>query len=690
LPTVSGPEGQLLQSRVSTDDARKNLEYLATFAGNLLAVLFNVYTQTLPSYRGPILQCINTYLSITPEKEVVETFTRVATMIESAIAEESKQNMTDKQQKKTANGASDNSMPAMSHTLMDLVITISIYLPRSSFTQLFAIASSLLKSDDQNLQKKAYKLIPRLGESDIGKIALQENSRYLQKLLLEVAETVSPGARKDRLAAIGQILKSLPGSELHFIPSVIPEVVISTKEQNEKARVMAFELLIAMGDRMKEGGMIQNSQVPHMPADSPAVEATLDEYVTMVSAGLAGTSPHSVSASVAAATRIFHEFHASLSESTVKEVVETMDIFIKNPSREIVRTVLGFIKCCVLDLPEAFMIPRLETIIPNLLSYEHEHKGALQAKVKHIFERMIRKYGFQTVEKYTPEQGRKLINNIRKTKERAKRKRHGGQGSLQSAEDPDAAASVAAAAKARKHRFGDAFDEALYGSDNDGDSESGSDASDDEVLGRAQARKGRRAQGGETYIVEDEDEPLDLLDRKALGRISSTRPIGKAAKGPQTKRKAKTDLDGKLVFEDDKKVQARDTEMKDALDPGLDHGDGSLESGINAYIAAIRGKDVAKRGQQGKLKFSNKRGQAGDNEGEDDFDEDEVADKLKELKMKGKRDGNVRGMPRGGGMRKARMQRRGLGAERSREKTQGGRVQKVRGGGGRGRATGRR
>ena len=58
----------LLKQRITKDDAQKNLNHLASYAGNLLAVLFNVYSQTLPQYRGYILQCINAYLSITPEK----------------------------------------------------------------------------------------------------------------------------------------------------------------------------------------------------------------------------------------------------------------------------------------------------------------------------------------------------------------------------------------------------------------------------------------------------------------------------------------------------------------------------------------------------------------------------------------------------------------------------------------------
>lgn len=59
---------QLLQRQVPEEDAQKNIGHLSTFASNLLAVLFNVYSETLPQHRGYILQCINAYLSITPEK----------------------------------------------------------------------------------------------------------------------------------------------------------------------------------------------------------------------------------------------------------------------------------------------------------------------------------------------------------------------------------------------------------------------------------------------------------------------------------------------------------------------------------------------------------------------------------------------------------------------------------------------
>lgn len=58
----------ILQRRITKEAARKNIAHLSRFASNLLAVLFNVYSQTLPHYRGYILQCINAYLSIASEQ----------------------------------------------------------------------------------------------------------------------------------------------------------------------------------------------------------------------------------------------------------------------------------------------------------------------------------------------------------------------------------------------------------------------------------------------------------------------------------------------------------------------------------------------------------------------------------------------------------------------------------------------
>ena len=560
----------------------------------------------------------------------------------------------------------------MSHTLMDLIITISLYLPRESYTSLFKMASVLInKADDPQLQKKAYKLIPRLAESEIGKEALRIRNEELQQLLLQSAEHASKPARRDRLLALSQVIECLPQTDLHFIVSVLSEVVISAKETNEKAREAAFDLLVAMGEKMAQGGTVLQNKVPNMPEDAPPVEASLEEYFTMVSAGLAASTPHMVSASITAVTRILYEFHSRISTDTTQNLLEVMDIFLQNPNREIVRSVLGFVKVEVVSLPESLIKPRLNTLLSNLMVWSHEHKAHFRAKVKHIVERMIRKFGVENVERACPAEDRKLITNIRKTREHQKKKRTQDEEGAEEQKDKP------------KGKFESEYDQAVYGSeseDSEGDSE-------DEFIKSQSRQRNSKTKGGQTYIVEDEDEPLDLLSKRALGNISTTKPLRKR-EVPQKRTKARTNEDGKLILGDSddeggsasrsKKSASKysSAPAEDDVDVLMDvDQDGiSLEAGINAYVDAIRGRDAAQRGQKGKLKFSNKKRQ--------DDDAMEVDDEDKDSRRAKSGSGMGRGSSRGGG-RGGATPRRGLGVDKGRGGGSGG------GGSSRGRGNGR-
>jgi ribosomal RNA-processing protein 12 len=316
------------------------------------------------------------------------------------------------------------------------------------------------------------------------------------------------------------------------------------------------------------------------------------------------------------------------------EMASTMDLFLTSNNREIVRSVLGFVKVSVISLPLDMMLPRLKTLIPNLMVWSHEHKAHFRAKVKHILERMIRRFGYDAVERNTPDDDKKLIINIRKTKERRKRKKE-AEGDEEMEED---------APKRRASKFETEFDEAIYGSE----SEDGSDVSDDETMGKRKAREKKKK--GETFIVEDEDEPLDLLDRKALANISTTKP--QKTKRPRRNTPAKTNEDGKLMLGDSGDDDAVMMDLSVEGDKG-----GDKLGGINAYMDAIKGKDVVQRGQRGRLKFSNKMQKGTDDDNEMEVDEEQVVQKLK-----------TKQGAKGNGL----LKRKGLGMG----KTRGGRVQK--------------
>ena len=238
---------------------------------------------------------------------------------------------------------------------------------------------------------------------------------------------------KDRILALHQIVNILPTQSLHIIPIILPEAVIATKEKNEKARDAAYNLLITMGKKMQSGGTVKSAMVDGMDEDSGDATASIGEYFLMVSAGLAGSSQHMISAAITALSRMLYEFKGNLAlrggqlrvddlpAGLVDDLLSTMEVFLTSKSREIARSAIGFVKVALVSMPKEVLEKRLEKLIPNLMVWSHESKGHFRIKVKALMDRMMRKFGYETLLPYTPEEDHKLLVNIRKTRDRKKR-----------------------------------------------------------------------------------------------------------------------------------------------------------------------------------------------------------------------------------------------------------------------------
>ena len=673
-----------VEHRTTKEDAHKNVAHLANLANNLLAVLFNVYSQTLPQSRAYILQCINAYLSITPEKDLIDTFERVAKMLESELPAPDAP-----RPQKQPDQPNRNRMPPTSHTLLDLVIALSVHLPRSTFASLFALASSIITNpavlgSDPQLIKKSYKLIPRLATSEIGRQALEARSSELQQLIVATAEKTPVPARRDRTLAIDTIITHLDNADLHFIPTILSEVVLSCKDSNEKARTAGFETLFTAAKRIAEAPpntVIRNSSVPHMPDDAPDAVASVEELFTMVSAGLAGVAPHMVAATITALGALLYEYHEhdALSGSVKEELVETVSMFIQSNNREIVRAVLGFVKVIVVILPLAALEPRMGALVPQLLVWSKENKGRLKAKVKNILDRLVRRFGGAQVEEWAGPDAKKLIVNIRKARERARRKKQGtGTADSDDEETGD---------KGGQKTYDNEYDEAVYGSDDEDSEVLGSD-DDDAMSGVTMKSKttnktGRSAKGekgGRQQYIRDQDgsddEPLDLLDPRSMSAVSSTRHSSTKLGGRNVRTtKAKVNEDGKLVFGG----ADNDDDGDDTMSGAGTNGDSKGGNAVDAYLDAVSGPHAVQRGQKGKLKVKSGMQKASRQESRSEKDEDmldvEEARAVARKIMAGK-------MPQSPkspiGKSQHRDQRRNLGGEKSGGDTRSGGIDKRR------------
>lgn len=582
-------ENLQLLSRFPKNEANENIAYLSKFSLNILSSIFNVFAVTPIDSRVQLLECAKAYLSIISENDIEVTFNRVSTALSDSLKDPQ------------AGANKENNIPPTSTTMLDLIIQMSPFLPKKSFNALLTIFVTITKNyQDPLLQKRVYRLFSTLTEIDNGKEIINSHLENIIQLFLETSDSVQTTARGTRLNALSKFISLLPSTELYFIPAIVSEVVIATKDLNEKTRDSSFSLLVKMGEIMQQGGVIERSKIPGMPSDSESVQASVEEYITIIAAGLSETTPHTQTATVLALSRVVFEFKKKLNLDFLQELYGAVEMLLDSRSKEVADATLGFVKVSVVSLPKSVIEKELSRLVQHLLGWYREHSSHIRLKIKHLIERLLRIFGFDAISAVFPGDDIKFLNNIRKTKDRAKRKKE--QKETQKEDE------VNESLRNRKHftkvtKFESEFDRALYGSsseDEDSDEEMGGSAkSSVPVAGK--------------YIVEGED-PLDLLDHKALAHITSSKPSHKKLSIPDSK-KFRKDADGRLI------IPAPDTESSDPLS--------EIDNSLNAYQEAIKSGPV--RDQRGMLKF--KRGR----HNMDDGDEVDGDDQPKNSKIVSKK-----------------------------------------------------
>jgi len=571
----------------------KNLEVLQKYSPNFLAVFFNVFSETLPLYRGYMLNVIKAYLEITPLKDLNVFFNKALDLLKQSLET---METTSSNNKNNNYKNNPNVLPPMSYTMLDLLIAMVQYLDVNSTKQLYDMAvTTLIFKDDGTLQKKGYKLLKQITESENNKSMILENIEDLQNKLSSTVMTTATPVKNVRLLTFINIIKILPESDLHMIPDILSETILCTKEPREKTRSAAYELLVVMGNKMKNGGTVVISKVSEADPNSADVEANINEFVfSMVVAGLAATTPHMISATITSISRLIFEFKKDLDIDLIHQLLYTMDNFVNCKSREIVKSALGFFKVATISLDVDILTPHLSQIIIGLLVWSNEHKNRFKVKVRHILERMIRRFGYDIIEKHVPESDKKLIVNIKKRRERAKRK--------MKAKNNTTAINNNKATKKRVV-YDSAYDEALYGSESDledsDDHDNNSDVSDDKSNKKNKKKKNKKFTSS-SWIKEDPNAPIDFLDSSMVSNVVNVDPQ-KINKKKSLSSTFKETSEGKLIIESD-----ADDDDSDADDDLAKVYSSIQKAAENHYLESKNSSVAFTLGLKQKLKYTNK------------------------------------------------------------------------------------
>lgn len=241
-------------------------------------------------------------------------------------------------------------------------------------------------------------------------------------------------------------------------------------------------------------------------------------------------------------------------------------------------------------------------------------------QIKVIFERLVRRCGYEAVAAVTPPAHQKLITNIRKTRDRLeKKKRESEAGSVKSGAESarggaesvrSKALTRAATARRSEWSHGDVFsdddEEGFGGLSDDGATTLGGATGDGisrgGTLATRAARKARKVRS--RLPEEDESGPLDLLDVQRTRRVMSA--PGGGRRGEEEEGGFEEDPEGRLIIEEEKKGRKRSRD-----------GDG-MEVDDDDYIGSQSGKSNARsrkggdsrggraKGGESKVNLSNK------------------------------------------------------------------------------------
>ncbi|KAF8200713.1 armadillo-type protein [Pholiota molesta] len=534
-------------SSVTREEAQQNVAFLRTQVESWLAVLFNVYGSVGRDSRGLIGEVITSWASIAGAEETHNAFLKVVQLFKTNLPNASKNIGT--------TGAA-GSIGNMTTTSQDILVLLLPTLSTADSQALFelCLAPEVLSCKDNGVQKRGYKILSKL--VDGGKVTVI--AEVIIRRLDEMTEGLTAAAKKDRFCLLASLIGLLPSTSMHVIPSLIPEAVLGTKEPSEKARTAAFDVILAMGRKMSSGGVVKRNLIDGMEEDGAEVAdaaANIEEFMTMVAGGLAGASPHMISATVTAISRLVFEFKETISPTMHTEILATLLVFLSSANREIVKSILGFVKLAIHTLPLDLLRPHLKEIVPGLLNWSHDHKNHFKLKVRHIFERMLRRFTWEEVYSCAgEEEAAKVLINIKKRKERAKRKK-----ANRAEEDDDDEPAPA------KATAGDAFED-------------------------VSTENKHAAQG--VRLKMDDDEPMDLLSGAAT-RVTNAKSNRRRQPGQDASRFKTDEETGKMVIDED----------SDSDDAAAARNAATDVAGA-AYRETMTSVDGFTRGPNGKVKFN--------------------------------------------------------------------------------------
>jgi len=187
-----------------------------------------------------------------------------------------------------------------------------------------------------------------------------------------------------------------------LIPQISGEVLLCLKDSNGKTREAAYELLLSMCQSRND----------------------MADFFQIVLAALGAQTPHMRSAAVMALSRLVFEY--SRTDDTVRDLLpgllQTVVVLFDEKAREVIKSVVGFVRVCVAAMSQEQLEPLLEPVVGGLMKF-NKGKDRFRSKIKIILKKLVRTYGYERITALVPESDVRLLTHMRKLAERTARRK---------------------------------------------------------------------------------------------------------------------------------------------------------------------------------------------------------------------------------------------------------------------------
>lgn len=297
--------------------------------------------------------------------------------------------------------------------LLDLMCVLVPHLYHTNIDQLYTtIESKLMINSTQ--QKKYYTLLYHIVQSQPD--WFNTHVDQVMKSLHASTTQLSYSSTKTRLQCIDSIIHNTQQVDIDYMNEYlvlfIGEILLGLKERNSTSRAMSYSTIIQLGYRLLQ------SQSESTTTDT---NHTLHSYVQLVMAGLSGDTAHMQSCSVLALARIVYEFHQQIHTDTIELLLSTVLHMFQLKNREVITSLIGFIKVVVLILPVDILQQYMESLIHGMCRWCNDSKNKFKLKIRIVFSILLRRTSIHDVIRYVTTQHKPLIQHINKQQQKEAR-----------------------------------------------------------------------------------------------------------------------------------------------------------------------------------------------------------------------------------------------------------------------------